>query len=408
MSIKKIIGTIHLWLGLASGIVVFVISLTGCIYVFSNEIFHFIHKEVLYVAPQNKAKLPIGMLWDQAQKHAGDAYTLQRVTAYQQKNRSYVFYSYQRNPSAITYFGTIDHYIAQYVNPYTGETLGTINKEFEFFNLVKMLHWSLLLNTQYGQPIVGWSTFIFVIMLVSGLYLWWPRNKSARKQRFAIKWRARWRRINYDLHQVLGFYIIAIVLIIACTGMVWAFTWFKAAVYTIASGTTAPPQALKATSTPTDFVPKDKPIDRVHRQVQKTYPNAYAIYLSRPQDSTQTISAYVQELPGLYYKNASLQFDQYTGQLLTEKHHKDKNFGEKIIAANYDIHVGAILGIPGKIIAFFASLISASLPITGFTIWLGRKKNQHKRRCASQLKKKTKPPFNRPRQITEVAETSLH
>ena len=41
---------------------------------------------------------------------------------------------------------------------------------------------------------------------------------------------------------------------------------------------------------------------------------------------------------------------------------------------NYDIHVGAVLGLPGKILAFFASLIAASLPVTGFVIWWGRRK----------------------------------
>jgi uncharacterized iron-regulated membrane protein len=47
---------------------------------------------------------------------------------------------------------------------------------------------------------------------------------------------------------------------------------------------------------------------------------------------------------------------------------------DKIARMNYDIHVGAVLGLPGKIMAFAASLIAASLPITGFLIWRGRKK----------------------------------
>jgi uncharacterized iron-regulated membrane protein len=44
---------------------------------------------------------------------------------------------------------------------------------------------------------------------------------------------------------------------------------------------------------------------------------------------------------------------------------------------NYDIHVGAILGFPGKVLAFLASLIAASLPVTGFMIWWGRRKKPH-------------------------------
>jgi len=57
---------------------------------------------------------------------------------------------------------------------------------------------------------------------------------------------------------------------------------------------------------------------------------------------------------------------------------------------NYDIHVGAIAGMPGKIIAFLASLLSASLPVTGFIIWWDRekRKRQSKRRKANRKRNK--------------------
>jgi uncharacterized iron-regulated membrane protein len=58
---------------------------------------------------------------------------------------------------------------------------------------------------------------------------------------------------------------------------------------------------------------------------------------------------------------------------------KDKNFGEKTVGANYDIHVGSILGLPTKIIAFIVSLICASLPVTGFMIWWGRRKRKRRK-----------------------------
>ena len=67
-------------------------------------------------------------------------------------------------------------------------------------------------------------------------------------------------------------------------------------------------------------------------------------------------------------------FDENSGELLHKHDPKDKNFGEKVIAANYDIHVGAILGLPTKIIGFIVSLIIASMPVTGFMIWWGRRK----------------------------------
>jgi uncharacterized iron-regulated membrane protein len=55
---------------------------------------------------------------------------------------------------------------------------------------------------------------------------------------------------------------------------------------------------------------------------------------------------------------------------------KEASFAEKLLRMNYDIHIGAILGISGKIFAFLISLLIASLPVTGFLIYLGRKKTK--------------------------------
>ncbi len=79
-----------------------------------------------------------------------------------------------------------------------------------------------------------------------------------------------------------------------------------------------------------------------------------------------------------YHKNSSLIFDENSGELLHTHNHEDKDLGEKAIAANYDVHVGSILGLPTKIIAFIVSIICASLPVTGFLVWYGRRKKTKK------------------------------
>jgi uncharacterized iron-regulated membrane protein len=90
---------------------------------------------------------------------------------------------------------------------------------------------------------------------------------------------------------------------------------------------------------------------------------------------------------GANYKSTQLQYDQHTEALLAFKSFEQMNNGERINAMNYDLHVGSIAGLPGKILAFCASLIAASLPVTGFLIWLGRKKK------AQKEKKKGKKMF---------------
>tara|TARA_R110002153_G_C13303097_1_gene495833 strand:- start:893 stop:1258 length:366 start_codon:yes stop_codon:yes gene_type:complete len=83
-----------------------------------------------------------------------------------------------------------------------------------------------------------------------------------------------------------------------------------------------------------------------------------------------------------YWKMDYRYFDQNTLQELPVDHiynrFDEASFGDKVMRMNYDLHVGAIAGLPGKILAFFLSAIIASLPITGFMIWWGRKNKNKK------------------------------
>ncbi|THD33733.1 MAG: PepSY domain-containing protein [Flavobacterium johnsoniae] len=371
---KHWIGKIHLWLGMASGSVVLLLSVTGCIYVFSVEITEALRKDIMYVSKTESAPIPISKLWDDTQKKIGNNLKISRVKVSNNPEKTWVFGCYKKNENAITYFGAIDYYKSVYVNPYSGEILAVYDEEMDFFNIVKFIHWSLLLEVGLGQQIVGWSTFIFVIMLITGIILWWPKNKAARKQRFKFQWKetTNWRRKNYDIHNIFGFYIATIALIIAFTGMVWAFSWFQAAVYVAASGTTERPEVV--TKEADKNLPKiSNAMEAILEKTKLAYPDADAFSLRKPADSLATMDVYVQQNENTYYVSHEMRFDQKSGEILLNRNHSQKNFGEKLITANYDLHVGAILGIPGKIIAFIASFICGMLPVTGFLIWYGRK-----------------------------------
>src|SRR5258707_1245842 len=73
-------------------------------------------------------------------------------------------------------FGSMQYYQCVFLNPYTGAVTGIRAFKYDFFSIVKYIHWSLLLKTDYGQPIVGWSTLIFVLLLITGIVLWWPQK----------------------------------------------------------------------------------------------------------------------------------------------------------------------------------------------------------------------------------------
>lgn len=381
---KQWVGKAHLWLGLTSGLIVLLLSITGCIFVFSQEIQEWQRHEAIYVPEVKPARVPLSTIWTTTKKALGDTIVMNDVHVYKNPQKSLEFHCYKANEDSgsIWYLDTIDYYYKVYVDPYTGEVLAIYDEEKDFFNIVKMLHWSLLLDTEIGQPITGWATFIFVIMLITGIILWWPKNKAARKQRFWFQWKdtTKWRRKNYDLHNIFGFYVASIAIIMAFTGMVWAFTWFQAIVYVAGSQSITPPVPLAEKSVVVTNANRDAAFDRASEYTKANYSDADAYSIGKPADTAKTgvIDVYVQQYPGKYYVYHNAQFDQYTGKLLAKRHHSERNFGEKLITANYDIHVGAILGIPGKILVFIASFICMLLPISGFLIWWGRTQKKSK------------------------------
>ena len=378
---RRISDWLHLWLGIGAGLIVFIVALTGCIFVFQVEINEWIHHDEVFVSPpKNAATLPLSELQKRAETALGKGKKIGFISTYKSPHRAWEFGTYKAgNPDAFFYFDSVDYYDMVLINPYTGKVNLIIDYKYEFFSVVKMIHWSLLINHPIGQQIVGWSTIIFVILLITGMIMWWPKNlkKSNFDKSFKIKWTAKFKRLNYDLHNVLGFYAMFITLILALTGMVWAFQWFQSTVYVVASGSTTPPavKTFKSDSTKTSLT---NPFDIAFHTAQKELAGADKIGMSPAGDKEGVIYANGYRSEETYYDSDDLQFDQYTGKLLDNRNHTSKNAGERLIGMNYDIHVGAILGLTGKIIAFFASLIAASLPITGIIIWLGKKKKSKK------------------------------
>lgn len=377
--IRSISDWLHLWLGIATGLVVFHLGITGCIFAFQKEITEFIHRKEFFVqVPANQKTISLSILKATAEKTLGGKKKITFISSYTQADRAWEFGAYKPgNPKAFWYFDSIAYYDIVLINPYTGKVTLVSDYRYEFFSIIKMLHWSFLINHPIGQQVIGWSTLIFVFLLISGMVMWWPKNlkKSNFDKSFKIKWKAKFKRINYDMHNVLGFYVMIICLMLALTGLVWAFQWFQNTVYVVASGSTLPPKAIVAQSDSTKSV-KAIPFDVAFETAQKMFKNAERIGMSPAEGGTATIYATGYKGKETYWDFDVLLFDQYTGKLLARKKQSDKNTGEALIGMNYDIHVGAILGLPGKIMAFFASLIAASLPITGFIIWWGKKKKK--------------------------------
>jgi len=377
VTIKKAIGKIHLWLGLSSGLLVFIISVTGCIYAFQAEIQN-LTQPYRFVKYETKSVLPPSTLQAIAEKELPGKKVHAVLFAKPGNAAQVIFYDFDPK-----------YYYLVFLNPYSGEVLKVKDENADFFRIVLMGHFYLWLPPDIGQPVVASATLVFLVMLISGLFLWWPKNKKATGQRFKIKWNARWRRKNYDLHNVLGFYITWIAIILAATGLVFGFQWFAKGLYQIAGGEKSlmyvePASDTTALISQTDIPPGD----RLYTKLRAENPNAKVIEVHVPVTAASPIEVSINPDDATYWQTDYRYFDQYTLKELSVDHiygrTKNAAAADKLLRMNYDIHTGAIIGLGGKILAFCASLIAASLPVTGFYIWWGRRRKDYRERSVGK------------------------
>jgi uncharacterized iron-regulated membrane protein len=370
MTAKQLVGKLHRWLGLTSGLVVFIVSITGAIFTFQDEIRdatqpwrHAPGSSTNWLAPSQLEATAVA-------HHAG-------------ATPSWVMYMGPGRSALILLTDKAGGYYVASVDPYSGRWLHEQNLRYDFFTIIQEIHMYLLLPVAVAKWVVGGSVLIFVAMLITGIVLWWPKRKAERRQRFTIKWGSRWRRVNYDLHNVLGFYAASVAVVLALTGLVMTFEWVSNTVYFVSNGgETYPQEKTKPMVDTTQLAQTARQplIDLCYQQLKRNSPKAEMLYLSNPTTSKEPVYALAYGRALHYYHRDEYYFHPTTGSLLKFMPHAAKSNGAKMSDVNYDLHTGQILGLGGKIIAFLASLISASLPVTGFLVWWGRRNKAKKPR----------------------------
>lgn len=378
---KKAILFVHRWLGFISGLVVFVISVTGCIFCFQDEI-----QDALtnYRKVEIQAK-PI-LQPSVFQKLSLAKYPEGKITS--------IFY-FGAERSVLVRLSDQKKVMALYFNPYSGKLLYSGVFKDTFFQFIKTVHLYLFLPREIGKIVSGACVIIFVIIMITGLVLWWPKRKSDRKRSFTIKWGAKFKRVNYDLHNVLGFYVTFIVIITAFTGLSFSYKWMNKGLYNVANlGKSYPleKKVFTSDSTAVDlYAQSDRVTDSVYRSVQKTSPQAESILLLPGATKGSPLSVTAYREPLYFGHSDNYTFDKYSGKLLNEIPYGEKSAGMKLNNLNYDIHTGQVAGLPGKIIVFLCSLISATLPVTGLILYLGKKKKPKKKKHLAVPKLKAEP-----------------
>lgn len=369
---KKTFRKIHLWLAVPFGLIITIICFTGALLVFEDQVTQLTNRHLYYVESPGSQPLPVGTLVEKVESQLTKGATITGVTIYPQPD-----HSYQVNLSA-------PKGAAVYIDPYTGEVLGQ-SQRTPFFRTVFMLHrW--LLDSQpadggifWGKRITGISTLLFVIILLSGIVIWWPRSRKGLKNGIQIALRKGKTCFWHDLHAAGGIYVLLLVLVMALTGLTWSFDWYKNAFYTLFGvETTAPakgpapkeksPQGPQPGTT-TEATAPVTPFacwQQVYDQVAAENPDRLKIEIT---DGTASVS---NNRYGNIRGTDRYTFDPQSGQITGASLYKDTGNSGKIRGWIYSVHTGAWGGNLTRIIWFLAALLGATLPLTGYYLWIKR------------------------------------
>lgn len=372
---KYLMGIIHLWLGLLSMLVVINVCLTGCLYAFKNQFSEFANRKKIFVTEQGSGKsadeFQSILLKDRAE--------LKSIVIPKSSNRSYVI-SYSKDNTDFTAF----------FNPYSGANLGTPDVvNTKFFEMVLDLHRNLMLGN-VGRQINGAGVLVFCILLFSGFVLWIPKKRKQLKQSLTVKLKGKFQRINYDLHNTLGFYSFLILFFIAVTGLYITYPWVKNGVIVSLGGNSI---SKIATASQEDNNAFDNLLsDMLSRQKEKVQNVEKPVSLQKILDETEKILPYEDvttlELPNKdnpRFTITKINTDNFLGAMLPDQITFDKSgvlksqelFWEKPLNKQFTslakpLHTGEILGLKSIIFYFIISFIGFSLPITGFIFWFNK------------------------------------
>ena len=371
--LKVFFRRIHLYLGLAAGLILMVTCFTGAVLVYEKDLQQAIYPERYFVKESGELISPDSLISLVAKQNPKAV--INGIKLYKDVGRTAEVSVAMAGKKDVNVKGKAEgEKLTAFVNPYTGQVLEYYNYKKSFFYFMMDLHrW--MLAGDVGKMIVGVATLLFLFILITGIILWWPRNKAILKQRLRLKSDAGFKRLNHDYHIVLGFYSALFLFVLAFTGLAWSFKWFNNGIYYVTNSSmekAKPVLSKPESNAKTTLAFAIQQVSNLERE---------AIYynISLPKDSTESISVNVLSAKAAH-ESASDNYiiDAYTGEVLAVNKFEDKNLGARVRSTFKPVHTAAIFGWPSKLLGFLVCLLGTFFPASGIIMWWNRTRKNRK------------------------------
>ncbi|WP_120969652.1 PepSY-associated TM helix domain-containing protein [Comamonas sp. lk] len=359
-SLRSLWLRLHRWFALSLGWILILAGLTGAVLIAAQPLDRWAHPELFkasaatQTATQAAALAPI---LEQAHQEFGGKATL-RFKLPQQAGDS--LWLRVQSPS---WRGTV------YLNPVSGEEQGRRGETEGFVNILFKLHSTLLLETD-GKAILAWTALAYVLLLLSGVILWWPK-----------RWPGNWRivlnknlmRALFDLHRMGGVVMGLLIAVSVVTGAYMAWRPLGDVLNALSGSTAVKAPKLPADPSAAALAPPS--LDAMLASARAAMPDGQASFVQIAANTKQAMRIRFR-IPGEPHPNgiSSVWLDPRTGTVLAVQRWHELDTGAAAVAIAYPLHTGELGGVLLEIITALTGLVLAGLGLSGVWLWWQRRK----------------------------------
>ena len=401
---KKALRKIHLWLSVPTGIVITLVCFSGAMLAFEKEITEAIKPELYFVKDAKGEPIPMQQLMEKVEETLPDSVSISGVTVFADSTRTYQVSLTKPRRASI------------YVNQYTGEVTGR-SERLPFFNTMFHLHrWLLGSSTGVGKLLTGICTLVLVFILLTGILMWLTNRNKPLKASLAIHVTKGWGRFWHDLHVAGGIYTTIFLLAMALTGLTWSFSWYRTGFYACFGvesserGGAHGGGASKEGQRGGEKGDNSRGGERQRGEGRHGSGEGHGYHGGGNHDGgdfgfhrrspyrhwDDVLKEVALKNPGyqqitLKSEVAEVVPDGRLSMRATDKYSYERRSGEitdvqlysavgkdtKVRSGVYMVHTGSWGGIITRVLNFLAALVGATLPLTGYWLWIRRLTRKH-------------------------------
>ena len=398
---KKILFQIHWFLGISAGLILSIMGVTGAIYSYEQPIQKWLNPESYTVQVEQKNKLTPAQIFQHFQ-HTDPTIKINSITI-------------NPDPTASSSINIVKEGARKgynmMINPYSAAVLPEI-KGREFFQFIQQLHRNLTVG-EVGKQITGASALMLIYFVLSGLYLRWPKKHSVKQWLF-VKPKLKGRNFLWDLHAIVGTWVIIFYLLLAFTGLYWSYDWWRNGMFKVMgverpqpemqanaqnkgaeNKQSQPPEVNQnkpATTAQTEHAQKGegrgskglKP-EQVSYALNQTWTGFNAqvgreyssITFNIPKKANGEMEvSFVDSIPQHERARNKATYDYQASQIKKLELYEDQKLNQKIMNSMLPVHRGSFFGPVYQFAAMLAALIMPLFFITGWMLYLKRRKQK--------------------------------